>query len=1060
MVIRARIYRPAFLACTLAAAVFASGSRVLHAQQPSPPASEEAAIIEQSHTTIRFEHDGTGRREIYVRVKVLSEAGIREWGEVVAGYNAATETVELSLIRVHKPDGSVVDTPSSVAQDLTSPVERIAPVYTDYHQKHVTVQSLRPGDTLELRIVVTMHTPLAPTQFWTEYSFNDTAVVLEEQLDIDVPSARPVTVKTKPGFEAAIDDHGARRIYHWTHAHPVRDPKPADTAPAPDRKKPAPDEREFPDVRLTTFADWAELGRWFSGLERSARVVTPELRQKAEELTKGRTSDLDKLEALYDFVSKDFRYVSLSLGLGRYQPRPAADVLRDAYGDCKDKHTLLAALIDAAGFQASAALINSAARIDPDFPSPAQFDHVITRAVIGGQVVWLDATPEVAPFRLLSAGLRAKQALVTDVEPAPRLEQTPADPPFPSRIETMIDGALDAAGALSADVKLSFRGDFELPMRMGFRLVPTANWPDAMEQFLKQSALQGKVSDPHASDPQATREPFTMSFHVEIAGAIDVAKKNVAFALPLLETGWPLESPAETDPIVIGGPSALKYSLTLKLPPAMIPRLPLPVRVARDYGTYESQYALNGTVVIASRALSITPRDLPDERRADLTSFMHVVQTDGRQTIGLDTTAFAATPPATDAAKVARSGYEALTARDYPRALELLKRATEMDPRSRAAWNNLGRAYAGLHQTDQAIAAYRKQVEVNPYDEYAYNNLGFALAGTGRYAEAEAAYQKQIEINPLDRYASGNLGSLYITTHADDKAAAVLEKAVTISPDSATLQVRLGKAYANLHQPDKARAAFARAVEIAPTPGTWNDVAYELALGGLDLDKAQQYAESAVAAVTASSRNLDIDHADAAALDVVNALASDWDTLGWVYFKKGDLGSAQRFVLSAWKLAEQAEVGDHLGQIDERQGQRDKAIAAYAQAVAADRAAQDIRQHLSHLVGEGAVEDTVAGHLGDAGKARTLTLKEPGPPGKTADFLVLFAAPDKVEAIKFISGDSAMQPLADAIRHFPTTGLFPDASPARMLRRVVAACNDHSVCAVTLIPSPDARPVK
>ena len=115
-------------------------------------------MIEQSRTSLRFENDGTGRRELYLRVKAQSEAGVQQWGQVVFGYNAATERLEIPLIRVRKADGSVVETPSTSIQDLSSPVERIAPVYTDFRQKHATVQSFRPGDTLEVRAVTTIHT--------------------------------------------------------------------------------------------------------------------------------------------------------------------------------------------------------------------------------------------------------------------------------------------------------------------------------------------------------------------------------------------------------------------------------------------------------------------------------------------------------------------------------------------------------------------------------------------------------------------------------------------------------------------------------------------------------------------------------------------------------------------------------------------------------------------------------------------------------------------------------------------------------------------------------------
>ena len=147
-------------------------------------------------------------------------------------------------------------------------------------------------------------------------------------------------------------------------------------------KEERPDD-DRPDIQLTTFVSWEQIGRWYAGLEKDRRAPSPEVRAKAEELTKGLNNDLDKVQALYDFVAKNFRYVSLSLGVGRYQPHSAGDVLHNQYGDCKDKHTLLASLLEAEGMHASSVLINSSRKLDVDVPSPSQFDHVITMLPMG-----------------------------------------------------------------------------------------------------------------------------------------------------------------------------------------------------------------------------------------------------------------------------------------------------------------------------------------------------------------------------------------------------------------------------------------------------------------------------------------------------------------------------------------------------------------------------------------------------------------------------------------------------------------------------------------------------
>ena len=101
------------------------------------------------------------------------------------------------------------------------------------------------------------------------------------------------------------------------------------------------------------------------------------------QLTKGADTSTEKARRLYDYVARNVRYVSISLGVGRYQPHSALDVLQYGYGDCKDKHTLFSALLRAEGIQSYPVLIDSSRKLDADVPSPAQFDHVITAARLG-----------------------------------------------------------------------------------------------------------------------------------------------------------------------------------------------------------------------------------------------------------------------------------------------------------------------------------------------------------------------------------------------------------------------------------------------------------------------------------------------------------------------------------------------------------------------------------------------------------------------------------------------------------------------------------------------------
>ena len=316
------------------------------AGQTSSPKSDntqEASIFERILNRARFENDGTGVEETEAVIHIQSQAGVDQFGQLIFGYSSATEQLTVEYVRVRKPDGRVVTTPDSTAQDFAPDVLKGAPMYSDYRQRHISVVSLQPGDTLEYRTVTRIVTPLAVGHFWYEHTFPKGVVVTEDRLEIDVPKSREVKLKA-PERKPDISEKGDRRVYTWV----VKDIRP-------DRDKNNDDDDDDaaePDVQITTFSDWKQLAQWYAKLQGERMVVDQDVRKRADELAKGAATNEEKARRLYDYVARNIRYVSLSFGIGRYQPHPASDVLNNGYGDCKDKHTLLSAMLRAEGIQA------------------------------------------------------------------------------------------------------------------------------------------------------------------------------------------------------------------------------------------------------------------------------------------------------------------------------------------------------------------------------------------------------------------------------------------------------------------------------------------------------------------------------------------------------------------------------------------------------------------------------------------------------------------------------------------------------------------------------------
>ena len=1036
-------------------------------EKKAPDYSKEAFLVEQWHTRVRFENDGTSRQETLLRAKVQSDAGVQQLGELNLGYNSANQKLQIEYVRVRKADGSVVSAGPEAVQDLSAPVTREAPTYTDYRVKHISVPALRPGETLEYKTVTLTETPLAPGHFWLEYDFEKNAIVMDEQLEVNVPKRRAIKLKTHPDAKPDIIDEGERKIYHWKSSNTER---PSEEELKERRKKKRQQEPEGPAVQLTTFQNWEEVGRWYAGLEKERIAPTAEIRAKAEKLIAGRANELEKIEALYDFVAKNHRYVSLSFGLGRYQPHAAAEVMANQYGDCKDKHTLLAALLEAVGIRAEAVLIGSQRKLDPEMPSPSQFDHVITGIPASKEYIWLDTTTEVAPFRLLSANLREKKTLVISRENGARLEETPANPPFATTQVVEINGEVSDLGKLKARVRYILRGDAELALRAAFRRMPQHQWKQLAQWAAVSDGYRGEVTEVKVSEPAATKEPFQFEYELTQANFLDWSKKKSEMTLPLPTMGLPSIAEDEDlqENIELGTPLEATTRLALTLPANFAARAPVAIRVTRDYAEYQSSYKMEQNTLRAERVLKFRMRELPAERAGDLRTFLRAVRNDEGQSLWVEST-IAGTPTILETAKAEElyeAGAAALSGGNFDAAVELLQRVTQLEPKHKGAWNNLGRAYMGRLQFDAAIAAFRKQIEVNPYDEHVYNNLGLALWRQQKLEEAEGAFKKQIAAHPLDKFAHGNLGMLYREKKQYAAAIEELEKAVTLTPNNAALHVNLGQCYLNLDQQGKALEAFDKAVELAPSPTTWNNVAYELSLKKVHLERAQQYAESAVASVAAVLRNVQLERITMNEMALVAGIAAYWDTLGWVHFQQGNLEKAERYVRAAWLVDFHGEVGDHLGQILEKTGRKTEAIQVYAQALNATRPVEETRERLAALAG-GAQEaaELKKNAFDGPSKVRTVKLGKLVKEKASADFLIVFApaaagSGAQVEEVKFIRGSETLRPMTEALKKAKYEVLFPDDTPTKLIRRGMLNCLPESVCVFVLLTADSVASVR
>src|SRR5882762_1438820 len=816
------------LACSIVCSIIWMMSADAVAQAPGPSnqktsnansnsSSEEAAIFERILNRVHFENDGTEVTETEAVVRIQSQAGVEEFGQLVFGYSSATEKLEVEYVRVRKPDGQVVVTPESTAQDFAPDVLKEAPMYSDYRQRHISVAALQPGDTLEYRTVIRILTPLAAGNFWYEYTFPKGVVVNEDRLEIDIPKSREVKLKTPPR-KPEIHETGDRRVYTWV----VKD-----IQPDRDKEKDEAEEDAGPDVQLTTFTDWKQVAQWYAKLQGERMTIDDSVLRKAQEITKGADTSTEKARLLYDFVARNVRYVSISLGVGRYQPHAASDVLQNGYGDCKDKHTLFSALLRAEGIQSYPVMIHSTRKLDVDVPSPAQFDHVITAARLGTGLTWLDTTPEVTPYGLILYQLRNKQAVVASQDSDGGLQRTPADSPIKTFMHFTLDGKFSEFGALDASLEVTAQGDRDWPMRASFRRFSQAQWKDFVKVLSTSWGLPGDVDHVELDSIEDTSKPFHLKYHLRQDRYFTVPSTSVNFRpIPPLGTPAIRASERSTEPMNIGPAGEMDYRVRLQFPSNYTVHTPTAVKMSRDYGDYSSTYSQNKGVLEGERKLNVKMNELAASRRADYESFHNATQSDQDQLLSCtilmpsgQRAETAASRMEGTPAELHRAGVKALQNKDYRGAIDLLKRAVDADASlanlgtsspgmsssMKDGWYDLGLAYAGANRHADAIGAFRKQIELDPNHKHANGDLAMELQQTGKTDEAIAAYRKQMETAPYEKATHKNLGLLLAQLGRDADARTELEAATAIPPDDPETKLALAQVYGRLGEKSQAQ---------------------------------------------------------------------------------------------------------------------------------------------------------------------------------------------------------------------------------------------------------------
>ncbi len=149
-------------------------------------------------------------------------------------------------------------------------------------------------------------------------------------------------------------------------------------------------------IEASSFADWGEISKVMAPLYKTDGLIAvgSPLATEVAKIKAAESDPLKRAELALELVQGKIRYLFRGMEGGNYVPQSPAQTWSLRYGDCKAKTLLLLALLRALDVKAEPVLASSqfGDMVPGRLASPASFDHVLVRATIGQDVIWLDGT--------------------------------------------------------------------------------------------------------------------------------------------------------------------------------------------------------------------------------------------------------------------------------------------------------------------------------------------------------------------------------------------------------------------------------------------------------------------------------------------------------------------------------------------------------------------------------------------------------------------------------------------------------------------------------------------
>ncbi|MGB7924459.1 MAG: DUF3857 domain-containing protein [Pyrinomonadaceae bacterium] len=389
-----------------------------------------------------------------------------------------------------------------------------------------------------------------------------------------------------------------------------------------------------------TFSNWTDVSRWLSELGDPQAAPDDALASKAQQLTAGARTELERIQAIARYV-QSLQYISIDIGVGRgggYRPHAASEIFAKSYGDCKDKATLMRAMLRAVRIPSYMVAIYSGDRayVREEWASPQQFNHAIIAIKVGdetqaptvlqhpslGRLLIFDPTDEATPVGSLPDDEQGSLALVVAGD-AGALLRMPVTPPEANRLDRQTEVSLAPDGSITASVQEHAAGQSAADFRREFRQLSRPDYTKMIEGWVTRGATGAKVSKVEPKD-NAADASFALNVEFVAPAYGQLMQGRLLIFKPTIVSRREslfLTEARRKHPVILE-PYAYTETVRVHLPAGFdVDELPDALKIDTSFGTYATTYDVKDGNLVFTRALVQRSVTVPVEEYQKVRSF-------------------------------------------------------------------------------------------------------------------------------------------------------------------------------------------------------------------------------------------------------------------------------------------------------------------------------------------------------------------------------------------------------------------------------------------------------